>query len=417
MRKSKYVLFIITFFICAFSVSTFSISNIIDPFGTFSNLALTKMDGTTFLKVSPTVDLQLSQNLFNMDNLNALLNEEEITIDATSMHRALDNGIHLAFPVTAGAYVHLNLFGLHLIPYVNASGAVSMSLPQTFSQILFGNTLLESNVEDTVNGFARSNLRLNVGAGLMFTDFFVTGNFFVPVLYSDAIRTYAHASYTSSASPANVEVEADAKVVLISALNFQGIDTRWTDSTVASQELMDILSQDAGISLSLGYGNDKFGFAVNDITIRPATARYSIAVNASGSVNYAAEGTDITADATYTLSDPEFSSLLTPMSVNNPINVTAYYKSDGFFMWGVTGMYSLNGDWAAKAYAGINLEVLKAYYMFGMIPGFYSNGLGLEINLGLLNADLQVSMTTDSLNPLGSSTPGVSAYLKLSGGI
>lgn len=63
------------------------------------------------------------------------------------------------------------------------------------------------------------------------------------------------------------------------------------------------------------------------------------------------------------------------MSVNNPINVTAYYKSDGFFMWGVTGMYSLNGDWAAKAYAGINLEVLKAYYMFGMIPGFYSNGL------------------------------------------
>ncbi len=417
MRKLKFGLLMIAILICAFSISGFSISNIIDPFGTFSNLALTRTDGTALIKISPTVDLQLSQNLFNMDNLNALLNEEEITIDATNMQSAIDNGMHLALPLEVGAYAHLNLFGLHLVPYLNASGSISVNLPQTFSQILFGNTLLESNVRDTVNDFAKSNLRLNLGVGAMVKDFFVTGNFFVPVLYSDPERTYASASYTSSSSPANVNVEFDAQAVLVGALNLQGIDTRWTDSTVVSQELMDVLSQDAGISLSLGYGNDKFGFAVNDITIRPASARYAVNVSANGSANYTAEGTDITADATYTISDPEFSSLLTPMSVTNPINVTAYYKSDGFFMWGVTGMYSLSGDWAAKAYAGINIEILKAYYMFGMTPGFYSNGLGLEINLGILNADLQVAMTTDSLNPLGSSTPGLSAYLKLSGGI
>ena len=417
MRKLKFDLFMITLLICAFSVSAFSISNIMDPFGTFSNLALTRTDGTALIKISPTVDLQLSQNLFNMDNLNALLNEEEITIDATNMQSAIDNGMHLALPLEVGAYAHLNLFGLHLVPYLNASGSISVNLPQTFSQILFGNTLLESNVRDTVNDFAKSNLRLNLGVGAMVKDFFVTGNFFVPVLYSDPERTYASASYTSSASPANVNVEFDAQAVLVGALNLQGIDTRWTDSTVVSQELMDVLSQDAGISLSLGYGNDKFGFAVNDITIRPASARYAVNVSANGSANYTAEGTDITADATYTISDPEFSSLLTPMSVTNPINVTAYYKSDGFFMWGATGMYSLSGSWAAKAYAGLNLEILKVYYLLGMIPGFYSNGIGLEVNLGLLNADLQVAMTTDSLNPLGSSTPGLSAYLKLSGGI
>mgnify|MGYP000885919346 FL=1 len=417
MRKLKFGLLMIAILICAFSISGFSISNIIDPFGTFSNLALTRTDGTALIKISPTVDLQLSQNLFNMDNLNALLNEEEITLDATNMQSALENGMHLALPLEIGAYAHLNLFGLHLVPYLNASGSISVNLPQTFSQILFGNTLLESNVRDTVNDFAKSNLRLNLGVGAMVKDFFVTGNFFVPVLYSDPERTYASASYTSSASPANVNVEFDAQAVFVGALNLQGIDTRWTDSTVVSQELMDVLSQDAGISLSLGYGNDKFGFAVNDITIRPASARYAVNVSANGSANYTAEGTDITADATYTISDPEFSSLLTPMSVTNPINVTAYYKSDGFFMWGATGMYSLSGSWAAKAYAGLNLEILKVYYILGVIPGFYSNGIGLEVNLGLLNADLQVAMTTDSLNPLGSSTPGLSAYLKLSGGI
>lgn len=119
MRKLKFGLLMIAILICAFSISGFSISNIIDPFGTFSNLALTRTDGTALIKISPTVDFTC--NCLKISStwtiLNALLNEEEITIDATNMQSAIDNGMHLALPLEVGAYAHLNLFGLHLVPY------------------------------------------------------------------------------------------------------------------------------------------------------------------------------------------------------------------------------------------------------------------------------------------------------------
>lgn len=413
IREFKYL--IVTLIIVLASLSAFS--NTIDPFGTFGNTALVRGDGTGMLKLSPIVDVEFAQNFLILDNLNALLNEGEITIDATTMQNAIDNGMHLNMPIEIGMYGNLNLFGFNIVPYLIADGKLSMNLPKTFSEILFNNTELETTMEDSVTNFVKSSMKMNLGLGLVYNNFFLNTNFFVPIAYSAQNMTNAHVSYTSSSSPTNVNVEFDSKIMLVGSTNFTSIGQKLSDPASLSAEALDAISQgNAGFNISLGYGTNNWGLAISDITIKPALAKYGVEVVANGSVNYSAENTNITTDATYTLSEPEFYQLLEPFQIYTPIRLTGYYKSDDFFMWGVSGMYSFDGDWATNAYAGINLQMFKIYYMLGLASNVYANTLGLGFNLGLINGELQLTMTSDSFNPLGSSTPGFGVYLKVGAG-
>lgn len=412
----KKTMILVVFVLSMFSIYT--LGSVLNPFGLLGNPGLLKSDGTFLFKFSPVADIQFYQNLLTLDNLNALLNEEELIINPSTMQGTIQNGISFQIPINITAYAHLNLFGLKLIPYATIDGGLSLKLPKTFSQLLFDNQpTLGNSLEDTVQNFMKANLKYSMGGILFIDNFFVSANFFAPLIYSQTENNYVKANYTSSATPAHVNVTVDAKLRFISSFNLQHFGEMLENPEELISEIQSTIENKAGINIGFGYGNERFGFAVKDITIVPAKASYGQEFLFNAHVTYQAEATNITYDATYTLSEPIFFQLLESIEVLDAPKITMYLKNDGFLMWGISGMYSFDGDWAAKAYAGMNLGILRAYYVFGAFPAYYSHTVGLGFNLGLLNGDLQLTTTMDSLNPLGSTTPGFGISLRLAAGL
>ncbi|MFN3691887.1 MAG: hypothetical protein ACK4R7_03245, partial [Fervidobacterium sp.] len=146
-------------------------------------------------------------------------------------------------------------------------------------------------------------------------------------------------------------------------------------------------------------------------------AIYDVEMGLSGYFTYHGEATEITVDATYSINQPRQERLPAPVNISDSPKITGYFKNDGFLMWGVAGMYALDGDWAAKLYAGLNAQLLKLYYLLGVYRNYYSHTLGIGFNLGLLNGDLQISSLSPDINPLGNTTPGFGISLRVAGGL
>ncbi|AMW33455.1 hypothetical protein NA23_09565 [Fervidobacterium islandicum] len=402
-----------TFVIFGLLISVFGFSVVIQPFGLFGNASLVRNDFTTLLKVAPFVEIELGQNVLTLENINALLNEEELKLDSTTLADALSNGFSFSLPVSLGAYVHLKLGDLRLVPYTRIDGNIKMNLPKTFAELLVGDTQIDTTYESSYSGFLIANITANNGLALVLGDFYVAGNVFVPVLYSDISQTFMNVSYTSSATPAQASVNLDATVKMYSRVHFDYL------SNLDIGKIINSLNEfkDLGISFEFGYGNDNFGFAVRNIVLTPAKAYYSFELITNASINYTGEGTNITLEATNSTSEPIVAMLLTPVDVAPPIQITGYWKSDGFLMWGIMGSYWFDGNWVVKGYAGINFEIARLYYMLGFNPVSYSHTIGAGVNLFILNADLKLSMTSNSLFPGENSTPGFGVALTLSGGL
>jgi len=402
---------ILVFLLVVFSVSVFSF--VIQPFGLFGNVSLVRHDLTALIKVVPFAEFELGQNILTLDNINALLNEEQVDIDENAFADALANGFKLSAPISLGTYVNLKLGALRLVPYVRVDGNIALDLPKTFAELLVGDTLIDHTYNDTKEGFLSASIMANGGVALMLGDFYVAGNAFVPVLFSDATETTVTVSYTSSSTPAYAELNAIGMIRAYSRVSLNDIASGNIDS------LIDELShlEDYGLSVELGYGNDNFGVAVRNIVITPAKAWYAVEVTGNGKATYTAQGTDITFEATYSISEPMVARLLTPVSITPPIQITAYLKNDGFIMWGVMGSYWLDGNWAVKGYAGLNIGIARAYYILGYNQINYAHTIGIGANLFLLNADLKLTATTNTLFPTNNSTPGIGIALTFSGGL
>lgn len=386
-------------------ISVLSFSMIIQPFSSYGNVVLVKEDMTALLKVGAFADIELSQNFLTMDNLNALLNEEELIINTETMKSAINNGLKAFFNANAGTYAHLNLFGFRFVPYLRIDGNLSLSIPKTVSNILFGETNIGETNESTVTNFLKTNITMNLGSSIVFEKFYVGVNLYSPIVFSDQNSTYAYAYYTSSASPSYAELNIQAQARILSSYNLNNIEN----------EIFNF--QNSGISLELGFGTDNFGIAVRNITISPAKATYVIAIRSDGKVNYTAEGTNLTLDATYNIYNSPLSYLTEPVNVIPPIQITGYFKGQNPLMWGVAGSYWLDGNWMAKGYAGFNLGLLKLYYMLGMNPAGYAHTIGFGFNLFFANADLKLTATTDQFIPIGQTTPGIGIAFTFSGGL
>lgn len=391
-------------------ISVLTLGTVISPFGLFGNPALVKNDGTALFKISVFADVQLAQNLLTLDNLNALLNEEEIVISPETMESAIQNGIKLSLPVNAGAYGHMNLFGLRFVPYAVIDGTISLALPKTFSELLFDNKpLIDETIESSVVNFMKANVKASIGSQIHFGAVFVDLSLFSPVLYNAQSGTYAQARYTSSASPAEANLDFEATMKFLATVDPGNINQLLADPSQFIETL--------GVNIGFGFGNDTFGIAVKDITILNAKAIYEVDMGIAGNITYQGEATDITFDATYSVSDPQKEILPMPVNISDTPKITGYLKNDGFLMWGVAGMYALDGDWAAKVYAGLNTVLLRLYYLFGVYPNYYSHTLGIGFNLGVLNGDLQISTLSSEINPLGNTTPGFGISLRFAGGL
>jgi len=406
MRRISILVFLLVVFSAAFSF-------VIQPFGLFGNVELVRHDLTALIKVVPFVEFELGQNILTLDNINALLNEEQVNINESAFADALANGFKLSAPISLGTYLNLKLGALRLVPYVRVDGNISLELPKTFAELLVEDTLIDHTYNDTKEDFLNASIMANGGIALLLGDFYVAGNAFVPVLFSDPSQTMMTVSYTSSSTPAYAELNGVGKIRAYSLVSLNDVRTGNIDG------LMDELNhfENYGLSVEIGYGNDNFGVAVRNIVITPAKAWYAFEVTGDGKVTYTAQETDITFEATYSISEPTVARLSTPVTVTPPIQITAYIKNDGFIIWGVMGSYWLDGNWSVKGYAGLNIGIARAYYMLGYNQINYSHTIGVGMNLFLLNADLKLTATTNSLIPSSNSTPGIGFALTMSGGL
>jgi hypothetical protein len=396
---------------------------VIQPFGPYGNISLVKEDMTALFKVVPFADIEISQNLLNIDNLNAFLNEEEIVIDKDAMSAVVNEGLNIFVNANMGMYGHFNLFGFRLIPYAKIDGNIGIKIPKTFSSLLFDETKTGQTYEDEVQEFLKANIVMNVGGAVVLGPLYIGANLYSPVAISDKDHTIASASYTSSASPAYAELNVSANARLLSSylltdINY-AIDTLINDAKNALEtgSIDSFIQNYAGVSLDFGLGWDNFGIAIKNFVILPAKATYAIGVAADGKIVYTGDGTNITYDATYNFAEPSVSYLIEPAEAIPPMQISAYLKGGSFLMWGIAGSYWMDGNWMAKGFAGFNLGITKIYYMLGMNSAGYSHTLGLGVNLFFVNADLKLTATTNQIIPVGQTTPGVGVALTLSGGL
>ncbi len=383
---------------------------VIPVIGSSSNLGLAQQDGTFLIGLNPVFSLGFSQNLLTMDALNAFLNEEEIVISKENLSNAL-NGIKVALPVTLGAYGQIKLFGLSLVPYSVIDGTLALSLPRSVSELLLEDIVINESYSSQEKGFVRSNINITAGAGIVLDGFYVAGYTYLPLTYVDNDYTYMDVEYTSSASPAQANLNAEFSVKLLSSVNYQAIINQNIDSILSD------LQENYGLALEAGFAGKNFGFAVRNVSMKPAVVKYFATVNGYFNANYSGEGTTIDFETDQNIGAPIYGILLESTQVTIPIEITAYYKADGFFNFGLFGSYWLDGNWKANAYAGLDIGILRAYYLLGIDPYSYSHSIGLMTNLSLLKADLRLTSTVDQLVPIGTTTPGFGLSLRFSAGL
>lgn len=366
-------------------------------YGFDGNPLLLREDGTGLLRFSLSFDAGLFQNLLTLSNLNAFLNEEVVKINKETMSAALRNGISLAVPIGAAIYGNLRISQFNLVPFVALQGELLAQFPKELSELLFGDTLIETNLEKTMTNFSIGDLKLSAGFNAVFENFLVGLNFFVPLLYTYSEGTYVRVKYFSSAEPPTASLELCTRLSYLSAINLG------TFQETSIESLINL--GNAGLNLTLGYGTNRFGIVLKDLTVKPATAEYGFTTGVDVKFEYSVTGVELNITGDTRVIEPVFFQT-TGVAIFDVPKVSAYYKEDGFFSWGVNGTLALDGRWSVGTYAGLDLNIIKPYYKLSVQNGFFAHTFGLDLNLLLLVMNLSFTVTADSLIPAENSTPG-----------
>uniref|UniRef100_A0A7C4RWJ3 DUF5723 domain-containing protein n=1 Tax=Fervidobacterium thailandense TaxID=1008305 RepID=A0A7C4RWJ3_9BACT len=402
--KQNFVLLFAFLFMFGISIV---LASPITYYGFDGNPLLLREDGTGLLRFSLIFDAGLFQNLLTLSNLNALLNEEVVKINKETMSAALGNGISLIVPVGAAIYGNLRISQFNLVPYVALEGGLSVRLPKELSELLFGDTLVETNLEKTMTNSSIGDLKLSAGFNAIFENFLVGLNFFVPLLYSYSEGTYVKVKYHSSAEPSSASLELSTRLSYLSAIDLRNFQE------TPIERLINL--NNAGLNLTLGYGTNRFGIVLKDLTVKPATAGYGFTTGVDVKFEYSATGVELNTTGDTRVIDPVFFQT-TGVAISDVPKLSAYYKEDGFFSWGVNGTLALDGRWSVGTYAGLDLSIIKPYYKLSIQNGFFAHTLGLDLNLMLFIMNLSFTLTADSLIPAENSTPGFKLSMDFAAG-
>jgi hypothetical protein len=330
-----------------------------------------------FLNLSEmNLSLDLDQNALTLVDASNLVGGEKIVIDPSRLE-LLKDGLKIFPNAFVDESVWLGFGSFRLGANLKAESDVSASLPYDLFRVIFGDVNYTENIEKEFSLFKGSvSLKLGgmLGFGLGDFKFAFSGGAFLPVISFDPdkkIKFY----YYSDEDTATVQTGISGSVRMLSALpsikNFDNLDV---------SEMLN----NAGYYLDAGIlwkpGKFEIAFAVNNITIKPAVARYEGYAEVSYSATYSNFELE-TSDPSFDVPD-DLTPLSSPDEVSMNMKCTAAVSYDmGYLQLGAHAKFvpDISTEWGI--YAGL-LNFL--WIDLTNTGSAWKKSVGIELDLRLI---------------------------------
>ncbi|ABR30741.1 hypothetical protein SU69_04500 [Thermosipho melanesiensis] len=373
-------------------ITIVSFPNVINPFDLYRN------DGIIFSKEFYLISVNFSGNLlFNQDilsaeSINKFFGEQVINLNEI-------NNLSANFLINSSVFGTLKLGNFAVNPYVYLNGNIDIFIPEQIKKFLIEPTLINSSYKISEK-FLKSNVFLDTGIAINLGNFFISPSVFLPVLYTSTDQVL-YFNYSSSASPANANLDFHANATIYTALPFE--NTR------------ELEHDNFGISYSFGLATKNFGISINNIQIKPAIATYKATLLSDFHLLYLADGTNITTEVS------NFEATLTNfengyLEISRNPEITVYLKTHGTFSFGTRGKYVIddsNSNWNVGIFGEINFHILKTYYALDYLNlyNLFAHNFGTEINLHFLYLNINLKSISHTLSPFDDASFGLSVNL------
>lgn len=348
--------------------------------------------------------------------------QETLQINLDELYDGLtDAGFGIGLNLGAGAHSTLHLFGLGLGAYADLSTLGQIWIPKTLFDVAAngfesgetysgkGGLLVRSFAEYGAYGsmnFSRDRLRVGVKLAR-----------FMPLAYAEEANT----DFTVlAAGDGSATATADVSARLYSAFDMENPDTI-DPSTLLSDP-------GSGLKFDLGfvYGGTRrkprFGAALTNLTLKPATPAYGWDYSFSATANVDADPLQSFVDESgepYTLTDPvsNFDAVdAGNKEIKMPLTLSAFYRFSGLRIIDIIPNLALVMDDPFRMNAGVLVE--GAVFPFSLLALGMSyqdlawrTSAGLKLNLYLMELGVNISSSSPEFTIF--KTNGVAVDVKL----
>ncbi|WP_126993752.1 hypothetical protein [Thermosipho globiformans] len=393
-------------FLFVLSISIFA--SVLNPFGNYTNPGLVLEQNFYLAGANFYFDLFFKQDLLTIKDLNILLNQGILNLNNIKK-------ISFYSSVNSSAYGTFKLGGFAVSPFFNVDGNLGLFIPDEIK-----NFILNKDIEidktykyqlDDRKRFLLANSFSNIGLTINVGKIFIAPYFYVPILYTPVKNDQQtlYFKYTSSSSPAKIYFNLDSKASIYSILPLDQISS---DNFDLNNFINSLDTNDLGISLSLGYNSDNFGFSINNVKIKPSTAKYRTTLTMLATLTYEASNLDISPnfDATTTLENFQENGI----SVFEVPNISAYLQTSGKTInLGVRGNYVLdetNLNWKAGLFVNGNFKILYPYYFIDYInpAKAFVHTIGSEFDIHIIYLNVNLKLISHDISPFSANSFGLS---------
>lgn len=333
------------------------------------------------------------QFIYNVDNLNNLLNDGILDINKINSFRVgIFGNTHASASIKIGKF--------SLTPFAELDMNLLLSIPDDLFKFLTNDIEIDKTYEyDEIKIPSYSNTFLNIGVALKFNNLSISPYVYTPVIYISEKDQKFYFKYTSSSSPSKINLELNYDLIGYIPINTESENEAKKSPT--------------GIAASLGYSNSRLGIFVNNITIKPITLP-------------SAKLLRITTDATYeNLSfeivdtNLEVKSIDKEIKISPKLNLSGYYNFKFLADFHLEGMYYFDRSYTLSAEIYKKIFFLIPFYKFGYYSknSVFSNTLGLGIDLILLKSNFGITITSDKIIPSKDSYQGFGVAFNFEFGI
>ncbi|MBB6062306.1 hypothetical protein HNP65_000728 [Thermosipho japonicus] len=397
-----------TTLIFLFVISIPIFASILNPFGNYTNPGLVLEQNFYLAGTNFYVDLLFKQDLLTIKDLNILLNKGILNLNNIKK-------ISFYSSFNSSAYGTFKLGGFAVSPFFNVEGNLGLFIPDEIKDFILNRDIeIDNTYEyqlDDKNKFLLANSFSNMGLTINLGKFFVAPYLYIPILYTPVKNEQQtlYFKYTSSSSPAEIYFNLDGKASIYSILPLDQISS---DNFDLNNFINSLDANDLGVSLSIGYNSNNFGFSINNVKIKPSNARYKATLTTLATLTYEASDLDISSnfEATAILENFQENSIY----VFKVPNISGYLQTSGKIInLGVRGNYVLdntNLNWKAGLFVNGNFKILYPYYFIDYInpAKAFVHTIGSEFDIHIIYLNINLKLISRDISPFNANSFGLS---------